>query len=67
MPDIHGFDHLPRNGAISLRCIWCGHEARPSSSEGALRKHARKHTKDASKAREEGERERQTAAMAISL
>lgn len=50
MPDAHGFNHLPRQGAMILSCIWCDHVAIPGATEGQLARHARRHVRDAQEA-----------------
>jgi len=57
MPDKYGFDHLVQRGTIELRCIWCGHTASPATRETLLRRHARRHSRDAVLAAEAAKKE----------
>lgn len=67
MPDVYGFDHLPRKGAMVLSCIWCPHIAAPGATEGSLARHARKHVRDAQAAAQASLREREVAQSAIAV
>lgn len=67
MPNRFGFDELPNRGAITLRCIWCGHVARTGEKDTVLARHAKTHRHAVQEAAEASRREMMLSQSAIEV